>query len=70
MIRYEIIEWDGQYNIADNNYLNLVVFAYGMSKEQALRELVRLEGCPGCGCKDGNHAQECSVYYTKGYGQR
>jgi len=28
------------------------------------------EGCPGCGCKDGNHAQECKVYYTKGYGKR
>lgn len=26
--------------------------------------------CPECGCKDGNHAQECSIYYIKGYGQR
>lgn len=26
--------------------------------------------CPVCGCKDGNHAQECSNYYNAGYGKR
>jgi len=26
--------------------------------------------CPVCGCRDGNHAQECTAYYTKGYGLR
>jgi len=43
MNRYEIIEWDGQYNIADNNYLNLVVFDYAISKKQALIELEKLQ---------------------------
>ncbi len=27
-------------------------------------------GCSACGCKDGNHAQECTVYYNAGYGKR
>jgi len=26
--------------------------------------------CPECGCKDGNHAQECSIYYNVGYGKK
>lgn len=42
MDRYEIIEWDGQYNIADNNYLNRVVFDYAISKEEAEKELEKL----------------------------
>ena len=28
------------------------------------------DGCRGCGCKDGNHAQECPFYYNAGYGKR
>lgn len=32
--------------------------------------MLEIQGCIGCGCKDGNHAQECKVYYTKGYGKR
>jgi len=43
MGRYEIIEWSGQYNIADNDYLNLVVFDYPMSKEEAEKELLKLK---------------------------
>jgi len=26
--------------------------------------------CPECGCEDGNHAQECTIYYNAGYGKR
>ena len=26
--------------------------------------------CPGCGCNDNNHAQECTSYYNDGYGKR
>jgi len=39
MKRYEIIEWAGQYNIADNRYLNLVVFDHTLTKEEAEKQL-------------------------------
>ena len=26
--------------------------------------------CSRCGCRDGNHAQECTAYYNDGYGKR
>ncbi len=43
MERYEITKWSDQYNIADNNHLNLVVFDHPLSKEEAERELIKLK---------------------------
>ncbi len=52
MSRYQIIEWGGQCNIADNNYLNLVVFNEAIIREQAEIEMNNLNGkCPYCGCE-------------------
>ena len=42
MTRYEIIKWDGGYNIADNNFLNAVVFDHSLSYEEAVLELEKL----------------------------
>lgn len=47
-------------------------------KEQAKKFIEAIESsmnkeypeCPECGCKDGNHAQECTLYYNNGYGKR
>ena len=38
--------------------------------EKQLELLESEQGCPNCGCKDGNHAQECTIYYNAGYGRR
>lgn len=35
-----------------------------------LNDSTEYEKCPDCGCKDGNHAQECKIYYNVGYGKR
>jgi len=40
MERYEIVKWLDKYNIADNKYLNLVVFDYPLSKKEALKVMV------------------------------
>lgn len=33
-------------------------------------EGIDYDECPACGCRDGNHAQECFIYYSAGYGKR
>jgi hypothetical protein len=41
-----------------------------MKKVKEISKNSKIIECPECGCKDGNHAQECSVYYNDGYGKR
>lgn len=38
MKRYEVIPWDGQYNVADNNYLDPVVFDHAITQTKAETE--------------------------------
>lgn len=40
--RYEIVKWDTGYNIADNDYLNVVLFSEALTLEQANLELEKL----------------------------
>lgn len=40
--RYEVVPWEGGYNVADNVFVNSVVFHYVMTKEQAEAEAERL----------------------------
>jgi hypothetical protein len=40
-----------------------------MEKERDKEAKIKPE-CPCCGCEDGNHAQECEIYYNDGYGKR
>lgn len=45
------------------------------NKEQAEKFIKAIEKsqkaeCPECGCRDGNNAQECTIYYNDGYGKR
>lgn len=42
---------------------------YAQELDNIKKAKIRYE-CPCCGCEDGNHAQECEIYYNDGYGKK
>jgi len=41
-----------------------------MGKVKEVFTECKIVECPKCGCENGNHAQECTIYYNAGYGKK
>ena len=57
----KIVEMDDKIRLGEATHEDKVIMIENIRKSRK---------CPCCGCEDGNHAQECTIYYNLGYGKR